>query len=187
MPPCQSQANQKAIVEADNLSSHQAALVLVMAAAPAPRGVPAAPAPRAVPAAAAPPPQADENTRILNSKRGGEKLVHDGFLYNLRRNHQDGGKVWICDRSGKDNCPASCKSTAGLRGLSVEVATSHNHLANPERIQREDLRNSLKVAAKAQPTAKAAVLVATGLREVPPEDMPHIPNNTELKRLVWDV
>lgn len=46
----------------------------------------------------------DNQLRLTSSKRGGDKLTYNGFIYTKHRMIQKEGIVWRCDLRGEHQC-----------------------------------------------------------------------------------
>eukprot|EP00973_Karenia_brevis_P059625 8300585-Karenia_brevis.AAC.1 len=124
----------------------------------------------------------DSNCSFVPSKRGADKLFHEGYLYTCRYKASDGSKRWICDR---EDCAGTCKTR--LEGLQVvaEAGAAHYHLPEPERAQAAQVRGKARAEAKSQAAATAQQVAASALEGVAAEAMPTVPSNTHLKRAAW--
>ena len=142
-------------------------------------------APVAAPAiaAAAAPPQ--PSAQIFRSKRGGEKLALQGFIFNHRHTAKDGTKLWICDRQPCLHCTSTVKTKPLGDNLTVSNHGQHNHLPNPEHASVEIMKGALRAAAVSDAGSSASVLVANALQPLDRPDMDVAPANDLLKRVVW--
>ena len=127
-----------------------------------------------------------ENTRLIKSKRGGDKLLHAGHLYNKGHVAKDGATQWRCDKMTSSGCQGSCKTKLLGAALQAEALKTHNHLPAPERAQQEELRGNLRTSASGQPASGAAKLVAADLRNIARADLDTLPDTRSLKRVVWE-
>ena len=136
----------------------------------------AAPAPPA-PALAGQPAPAEPAFQLVPSKRGGDKLFHQGYLYTLRYTAKNGDRSWCCEK-GREVCGAQAKTRfEGLRTV-VEQIGAHTHLPNPEKGVKEQVLAKARAAAAQQPDTTAATGVEDGA-------LPAVPSTQNLKRVCW--
>ena len=147
-------------------------------------GAAAAAVPAPAPPAPPPPHPAEPAFQLLQSKRGGEKLLHQGFLYNLRYAAKNGTRTWCCEK-GPKVCGGEVKTRLeGLRTV-IQQVKLHTHLPTPDKAVAEQVRAKARAAASQQPDTTAANVVSAALTGVAEESLSATPNTRNLKRTCW--
>ena len=132
-------------------------------------------------------PQEVPETRMIFTKRGNQKLVHQGFAYTLKHTAQDGKQHWRCDQRDKNKCKATLARQELNNGeVQITLEKEHNHLPEPDRVAAEELRGNIKQAALQQPASSTAKLVSDALAPMPHEALPLVGGNTQLKWAAWN-
>jgi FLYWCH zinc finger domain len=83
---------------------------------------------------------ANANHRFIDTKRGGEALVVDNYMYRIDKTMPDGKRYWKCREMG-------CKATAVTENRNLVracSATAHNHTSEELHVQREEFKNEMK-------------------------------------------
>jgi hypothetical protein len=130
------------------------------------------------PAAAAP-----TEAFLVPSRRGKDKLKLDGFCFTHRNTRKDGKDVWLCDHPG---CAAKCASHRVGNLIFVREVPAHNHLANPDRIRREESLASAKREALQQPHATVTQCLTDVLAKDPEVPREILPTKHQFKRIMWE-
>ena len=88
-------------------------------------------------------------TRLLKTNRGGEKLVHCGYMYHLQRTGRENVSYWTCVR--KPECAGRVK-LARNGSLTVTVTREHNgHAPNNDEAVVEETVQCMKRKALSEP------------------------------------
>ncbi|CAK0871849.1 unnamed protein product [Prorocentrum cordatum] len=122
--------------------------------------------------------------QFVLSKRNGQKLIHDGFIYNLRYTAKNGNRTWCCEKGAQVYGGQVQARVEGLRAV-VQQATLRAHLPTPDKAVAEQVRTRASAAAWQQPDATAANVASAALAGVPQASLAATPTATNLKRACW--
>lgn len=127
--------------------------------------------------------QQPEETRLVETTRGGFKLVHRGHIFRIKHKLADGAKCWNCDHV---NCTATIKSKEDVAGnLTVVLGTkAHSHMPTPDKIERKCLNVQLRQKATAQPASSVNHLAAEVLGALPTDDLALLRRTSALNQLL---
>lgn len=84
---------------------------------------------------------------FVNSQRGGQKLIYQGFIYtkNCNGHNADGTTYWRCELYRTQHCHGC--AILNDNGNVVNVTKDHNHAPSPNRIELAKIKNRIKQAA----------------------------------------
>lgn len=81
---------------------------------------------------------------FVKAKKGGEKLVYEGFIYMLRRNGKENKRYWRCELWRSNKCYGTATTD---KNNSVIIGLQHNHGPSPTRIELARIKDNINKAA----------------------------------------
>ena len=120
----------------------------------------------------------DEPT-FINTGRGGEKLLLDGYLHRLDRANKNGTVAWKCDAATR------CSGRVLTSSEQVVVRKSaHSHLPNPEKAKCAEAKEAMRKSALSQPATPTIQIIADACEDAPEASRAMLPRKEVLKRTI---
>ena len=116
---------------------------------------------------------------IITSRRGGTKLLNNGFLY-YRRDSKNRKTYWYCKR--KNECKATAITMYVDRHLEVLKEKLRTHAPNQEEVNAEKVKANLKRIAADHPELPPAQILRTELPKVAAGVLSQMPERENLKK-----
>ena len=114
-------------------------------------------------------------------KRGGQKILLDGFIYTKKKESAD-GIIWRCaERNGIIPCSASMKSDLNLQN--PQLLKQHIHGANHNKVNVQKCRHEMKVRAKTSLDKPNQIYVHANA-DLKEEARATLPNPETIKRVL---
>ncbi|KAE8738390.1 hypothetical protein FOCC_FOCC016136 [Frankliniella occidentalis] len=120
-----------------------------------------------------------EAAEIITSRRGGKKLIYNGFLYH-RRDSRKANTYWSCTR--KKECKATVVTTYNNGAVDVLKEGKHQHAPNREEVEAERVVTNLKRIVSDHPELPPAQILRTELPKCSEGVLSQLPERENLKK-----
>lgn len=120
-------------------------------------------------------------SKFLESSKGQDRLILDGFIFYRERNHND-RTYWKCS----EYKTKSCSARAITNGIDVVNSTVHNHAANPAFVSKEKVVHNMKKEVKETDSSLQRIIV-NNTGTIPDAVAVNLPRFESLKRTLRGV
>ena len=120
--------------------------------------------------------------QFLNSQRGGRILVHDGFLYNRKRQNKDGSVTWQCINKQRLYCPGLIKTNSDESDIIEGSEKAHDHLPQENNILKRKVLEEISSSGLKNPVMKPIQVLNQERKHLPLEVDEEMPKDRSMCR-----